>query len=130
MIARPVALLLFGLASPGLAEGLDVPDQIQIPSGGGTADLQIGGAAAGNPVSVEQSTGGRDVCDPSVSASTRRRAGVDCDAPEAGGKAPDAYGQTGTQSDPLLQPRDDDQRRQFESLRLGDDVPATVILQQ
>lgn len=129
MLARPVALLLFGLATPALAQSLDVPDQIQIPSGGGNADLQIGGAA-GNPVSVEQSTGGSDLCDPSVSASTRRRAGVDCDAPEAGGKAPDAYSQTGTQDDPLLQPRDDDQRRQFESLGLGDDVPATVILQQ
>lgn len=130
MIARPVVVLLLGLAVAGdaSAEGLDVPEQIQIPTGGSDVQIEsIGAGDAGNPVAVEQSTGGRDLCDPSVSASTRRRYGVDCSAPEAGGKGTD---QMGAQTDPLLQPRDADQRRQFESLGLGEDVPATVILQQ
>jgi hypothetical protein len=77
-----------------------------------------------------------DFCDPSVPEAERRRLGIDCEALErARAEAREAAGdarppRTGSAADPLLTPRDDAQRQQFRDLGLGDDVPATVILQQ
>lgn len=132
--AVATALLCGALTlQPARGEGLDLPEQIGTPQAGGADQIrieEIGPGDAGNPVTVEQSEGGHDLCDPSVSEATRRRAGVDCSAPETAGRGAAGAPRTGTVDDPLLRPRDDDQRRQFESLDLGDDVPATVILQQ
>lgn len=86
----------------------------------------------GDPTRVEQSTGGRDLCDPSVSEEVRRRYGVDCDELERRERAEDgARGRAadGTVEDSLLQPRDRGAERQFEDLEIDDDVPPTFILQ-
>ncbi len=98
----------------------------------GTADrrgaenvLQIAPAAGGG-IDVEQPTG-RDLCDPNVPGAVRRAAGIDCQSDLAtDGMQP----RTGIANDPLLTPRDKTFKDDFDSLGLGDDVPATVILQQ
>jgi len=143
-IAVTVAAWLAATGISALADALDVPEQIA-PQG--SADIgdgsiapppddqirvdEIGAGDASDPVSVEQSQEGRDLCDPSVSDATRARYGVDCEALDARERAnvPGTAPAVGTASDPLLQPRDKDARDNFEDLNLGDDVPATVILQ-
>ncbi len=111
--------------SPGVDAGADPGDQIATQNGDPTLIESISGDASGG-VDVEQTAGGRDLCDPSVSEATRRAAGVDCSARvEIGGPAPRA----GLAKDPLLQPNNPEIKRDIEDLGLGDDVPATVILQ-
>ncbi|MEL6768819.1 MAG: hypothetical protein AAFP17_16675 [Pseudomonadota bacterium] len=146
---RPACLLagllgVAGIAASALAQnGLDLPDQI------GTSDRSVGieeilpdAAAPGEKVRIEtitpevdgtaaeQTEGGRDLCGPETSDAERRRLGIDCDAlirmQRHSGEAPEI----GTARDPLLTPRDDEARRDFDALDLGRDVPATVILQQ
>ncbi len=81
--------------------------------------------ADGGGIGIAQPTG-RDLCDPSVAAAVRRAAGVNCQSDlAANGIRP----RTGIANDPLLTPRDKRMRDSFDSLGLGDDVPATVILQ-
>lgn len=128
---------------PDEANGLDLPRQIT-PRGVDPAEidelesdaddpvrmegLRIDGA--GDPTRVEQPRDARDLCDPSVPQSVRDRLGIDCEA--LGRPLPDAAARprTGSARDPLLTPRDREAREQFEDLELGDDVPATIILQQ
>ncbi len=75
---------------------------------------------------VEQPEG-QDLCDPSVAEAVRRAAGVDCERQisTSEGKARPTIAE-----DPLLSPRDETLKGDFDDLNLGDDVPATVILQQ
>ena len=81
--------------------------------------------ANGGGIDVEQPTG-RDLCDPHVPAAVRRAAGIDC---QSDLRADGMRRRTGAANDPLLTPRDKTLKDDFDSLGLGDDVPATVILQ-
>jgi len=81
--------------------------------------------ADGGGIGIAQPTG-RDLCDPSVAEAVRRAAGVNCQSNLAtNGIRP----RTGIANDPRLTPRDQKMRDAFDALGLGDDVPATVILQ-
>jgi hypothetical protein len=102
-------------------------DQLGATDQRGVEDLQQIDPAHNGDVNVEQSTG-RDLCDPQTSAAARRAAGIDCRSNiEANGKQ---QPRAGVANDPLLTPRDKTVKDDFKSLGLGDDVPATVILQQ
>jgi hypothetical protein len=105
---------------------LSVPEQIGGTTGGDAESVQQIAPADGGGIDVEQPTG-RDLCDPSVPDSARRAAGVDCEReiPADAGRARPALA-----DDPLLTPRDETLKDDFQGLDLGDDVPATVILQQ
>ncbi len=130
-----LAFALAGAMTPAaMAQGgdtggsLDVPEQIGGTGGDSTFQIETGMA----PLAPEEKTRvdqpeGRDLCDPSVPDSARRAAGVDCEREISadGGRARPALAQ-----DPLLTPRDKTLKSDFEDLGLGDDVPATVILQQ
>ncbi len=108
------------------ASGSAALDQLGTADRRDAEDVPQIAPANGGGIGVEQPTG-RDLCDPSVPDSVRRAAGVDCEReiPADGGKARPALAQ-----DPLLTPRDETLKGDFEGLGLGDDVPATVILQQ
>lgn len=157
-VAGMLALLLVPPMAVG--EGLDLPAQIGTATPGGAPPIsseQIGeadrsiaapsitaeqispqektqideiGGPVGDATQAEQSIGGRDLCGPDVSAATRRRLGVDCGAPVRPGAHDAMDGRVGTRTDPLLTPRNPGAQEEFEDLGLGDDVPATVILQQ
>jgi hypothetical protein len=113
----------------GTGGALSVPEQIGAPKDDHTLQIQIAPApsAAEEKTRVDQTRGGRDLCDPSVSDAERARAGVECDGELSvnGETAP-----PGLAEDPLLKPRDDAVEGDFKGLDLGDDVPPTVILQQ
>jgi len=120
-------------ATDRLAQALDVPEQIAPDTGGDRTRIEeIPSQDGGDPIRAEQFVGGRDLCDPSVSEAERRRHGVDCEAIERREREglPPRQGQAGTADDPLLQPRDREAREEFDALELGDDVPATIILQK
>jgi len=136
IISSCLAFALAGAMTPAaMAQGgdtggsLDVPEQIG-GTRGGDSTFQIETGLV--PLTTEEKTRvdqpeGRDLCDPSVPDSARRAAGVDCEReiPADGGKARPTLAE-----DPLLTPRDKTLKGDFEDLGLGDDVPATVILQQ
>ncbi|MEM9046421.1 MAG: hypothetical protein AAGC81_17185 [Pseudomonadota bacterium] len=136
-----LSLLLLGVGSIAskaedmLLQALELPEQITTSPATGASQItvdEINQGAVGDPTSAQQSVGGKDLCDPSVSDAVRRRHNVDCAAlnmREQAGTTQQS-GVTGTASDPLLQPRDDEARQEFQNLGLGDDVPATVILQR
>ncbi|MEM7527553.1 MAG: hypothetical protein AAF416_07700 [Pseudomonadota bacterium] len=110
------------VAAPSIpAEQITLQDKTKIEEIGGAVD---------DATQAEQTVGGRDLCGPDVSAATRKRLGVDCGAPVRARTGGDMDARVGTRTDPLLTPRDRDAQQQFEELGLGDDVPATVILQQ
>ena len=126
-------LLAFAVASAGLAaaEGLDMPEQIGPGSSRPADRVQVDGIGAPreDPARIEQSPRSVDLCGPDVPEAERRRLGIDCtalDRREAGGAK---EGPRGLSEDPLLSPRDPDAAREFRDLGLGEDVPATVILQ-
>lgn len=143
-LSAPAVGSAFAQAS-GTSSEIDVPTQIiqgnngavsgagtgmdQISMPGGLQIEEISPESGVAATRVEQSGGGRDLCDPSVSDATRRRYGVDCGEISAPGDGGTGKPVAGIAHDPLLQPRDEDMRKDFESLDLGDDVPATVILQ-
>ena len=135
IICSCLAFALAGAATPAaMAQGsatggsLSVPDQIGVPTDGPDFQIDIGPAqiAPEDKTRVDQPKG-RDLCDPSVPESARRAAGVDCERgiPVDAGEARPALAE-----DPLLTPRDETLKGEFEDLDLGDDVPATIILQQ
>lgn len=95
------------------------------PLDGGDA-IRVEEIAPTTGVGVEQAHG-RDLCDPSVSPAERLAAGVDC---ERIMESTDAERRFLPAPDPLLQPRREDLREEFDALGLDEDVPATVILQQ
>jgi hypothetical protein len=128
-----LAFALAGAMTPAaMAQGSDtggslsVPEQIGGTTSGDAENVQQIAPADGGGIDVEQPTG-RDLCDPSVPDSARRAAGVDCEReiPADAGRARPALA-----DDPLLTPRDETLKDDFQGLDLGDDVPATVILHQ
>jgi len=128
--------LVAALTSAAMAQGAGTGGSLSVPD-------QIGGGTTGNGTTFQIETGpapiapdektridqpeGQDLCDPSVPDSARRAAGVDCERgiPVDAGEARPALAK-----DPLLTPRDETLKGDFDDLNLGDDVPATVILQQ
>jgi D-alanyl-D-alanine carboxypeptidase len=111
--------------NPG-ASGSAALDQLGTIDRRDAEDVQQIAPASGGGIDVEQPTG-RDLCDPQVSEAMRRAAGIDCQSDlRTDGMRP----RTGIANDPLLTPRDKTLKDDFNSLGLGDDVPATVILQQ
>ena len=105
---------------------LCLPEQIGGTTGGDARNVQQIAPADGGGIDVEQPTG-RDLCDPNVPGAQRRAAGIDCKIDLAtDGLRP----RTGIANDPLLAPRNKTLKDDFDSLGLGDDIPATVILQQ
>ncbi len=136
IISSFLVLVLAGAMTPAaMAQGGDTGGSLTVPE-------QIGGTTGGNstfqietglvPLTPDEKTRidqpeGRDLCDPSVPDSARRAAGVDCEReiPADAGRARPALAE-----DPLLTPRDKTLKGDFKDLGLGDDVPATVILQQ
>ncbi|MEM7498290.1 MAG: hypothetical protein AAF371_09905 [Pseudomonadota bacterium] len=141
VLALVVAAMLPPIANA--QNGIDLPDQIGTPDRSVGAEEILPGQI--DPVAktqaetitpkvdgttAEQSVGGRDLGGPDVSDATRKRLGIDCDALIGPDGKPRPAGRVGTRSDPLLTPRDEDARRDFDALELGDDVPPTVILQQ
>lgn len=136
IIGPCLALALAGAAVPaataqgtGTGGSLSVPEQIGGPAGDSGFQLDI--APATEPpkdkTRVDQTVGGRDLCDPSVSEAERARAGVDCESELRVDGEPN---ETGLASDPLLTPDNKVLDEQRKSLGLGRDVPSTVILQQ
>lgn len=110
----------------GLSQDREAAEEVRQIAPGQGSKVLIDPLAGQLPKSatVNQS-GGRDLCDPTVSEAERRRAGVDCsERIRIERKAV-----TGLAEDPLLQPPEDFEDG-FDALDLGDDVPATVILQQ
>jgi hypothetical protein len=141
-----VALLAALLAvTPATAQraGLDLPEQIGTgersvmpPDTDGRQTAPRGQfriddipTDAGDRTRVQQPQGTRDLCGPETSDAERRRLGVVCPSEPLPGAAGQRAARPGTRDDPLLTPRDEDARQEFRSLGLGDDVPATVILQ-
>lgn len=128
-----LAFALAGAMTPAaMAQGgdtggsLSLPEQIGGTTGGDAENVQQIAPADGDGIDVEQPTG-RDLCDPNVPGAVRRAAGIDCQSDLAtDGTRP----RTGIANDPLLTPRNETLKDDFDSLGLGDDVPVTVILQQ
>lgn len=134
-----IAALLLGGGEAALAEEPAVTPTVESPQHKEVeqiAPLEGGDAirvdeiapttGVGVGVGVEQA-GGRDLCDPSVSPAQRLAAGVDC---ERSIEATDAEQQGGRPPNSLLEPRGEDLKEEFDALDLGEDVPATFILQQ
>tara|TARA_R110002096_G_scaffold13392_1_gene47565 strand:+ start:607 stop:1005 length:399 start_codon:yes stop_codon:yes gene_type:complete len=93
--------------------------------GGALGTDQLTPGDVGDRTRVEQPQGGRDLCDPSVPESVRRRAGVDCELPMGG--QPE---QKPLAEKDLRTPEGTNLEDEFESFGLGKDVPPTFILQQ
>ena len=111
--------------SPG-ASGSAELDQLNTIDRRDAEEIPQIGRANGGGIGIAQPTG-RDLCDPSVAEAVRRAAGVNCQSNLAtNGTRP----RTGIANDPLLTPPDQRMRDAFDALGLGDDIPATVILQQ
>ncbi|MEM6677124.1 MAG: hypothetical protein AAF675_04540 [Pseudomonadota bacterium] len=136
-------ILLATITTPALAQsGLDLPAQIGTPDRSVGSDAILPSATPSdklrvdsitpevNQTSAEQTDGGRDLCGPETSDAERRRLGIDCSALTSAPEHTDRGPVVGTSRDPLLTPRDEEARRDFNALGLDDDVPATVILQQ
>lgn len=125
----PAVMIALLVATSAMAQGstLSIPDQIGAPSNGDDFQIETAPSEPREKTMVDQTNGGRDLCDPSVSDAERARAGVDCES-EISVNGDDGDG--GIASDPLLAPRADDLKDELKSLDLGDDVPATIILQQ
>lgn len=118
-----IGALTVGAPSAGplwLAQTLDVPEQI------GASDPSVGVQMispddVGDRARVQQS-GGRDLCGPTVSDEERLRLGVDCQALKERERA---LGETEAERPDYKNTLDN-----IDTLNLGEDVPATVILQQ
>lgn len=101
-------------------------DQLAPGAVGDRTRVESIGPSGQTGVGIEQPEG-RDLCDPSVPESVRRRAGVDCERELSvnGGLETEPLTET-----PGVGSGDEDLERTLRDLGLDEDVPPSVILQQ